>query len=47
MNTAIDPATNPGAMPGRSAMAYAMYPARAATRNPSDTPPIWNAAAPR
>ena len=47
MSTATAPTVKPGAIPGRSAIPKAMYPARAATRKLIDRLPIWKATAPK
>ena len=47
MSTATAPATKPGAIPGRSAIAYAMKPASTATMKPIDVAPIMKATEPR
>ncbi len=43
--SAMAPPTKPGTRPGRSAMPYAMNPARTGTRKPNATLPIWKSSA--
>ena len=46
-NTATAPAVKPGASPGLSAIAKAMYPASAGTRKLKASDPSWKSTAPR